>query len=201
MCTNRGLVDNLECYMDDLVDCFDDFIKKSLIIVSVAIGALVIMLVYVLKIVTERPQVAHTTTGNESNISLQNTGLSFSHNTDIRSNILQSAKSSKNSMKNNTEVHSPEQSCKRTTSANTDTSPSESSLDESVLRNMGFSNCSKGCMPNKKSITRNNSSDTRITTPSLPTCILSNPVPLSEPCQEYVPNRGSCCSMCCDDDN
>lgn len=43
--------------MDDLVDCFEDFVKKSLVIISVAVGALIVMMGYLLKVVTDRSQV------------------------------------------------------------------------------------------------------------------------------------------------
>lgn len=52
MCSN--LVENLECHMDDLVDSFETFIKKSLIILMVAVGAIIAMFVYALRVITER---------------------------------------------------------------------------------------------------------------------------------------------------
>ncbi|RVE51637.1 hypothetical protein evm_003769 [Chilo suppressalis] len=54
MCTNPRLVNSLECYMDDLVDCFEDFVTKSLVIVSLAIGAVIVMIGYVLKMLNDR---------------------------------------------------------------------------------------------------------------------------------------------------
>ncbi|KAJ0177338.1 hypothetical protein K1T71_007347 [Dendrolimus kikuchii] len=68
MCSHSGLLDSVECRMDDLVCSFEDFVKKSLVIVSVALGAVVLMLVYVLKIVTDRtarsgPEVANVDIG------------------------------------------------------------------------------------------------------------------------------------------
>lgn len=56
MCSNETLVDQLECYVDDLVECFEDFVKKSLIVITIAVGAVIGLLVYVLKMVTERQE-------------------------------------------------------------------------------------------------------------------------------------------------
>lgn len=56
MCTNRALVDSLECYMDDLVESFEDFVKKSIIAISVTIGLLVAMIAYIFKMNNDRSQ-------------------------------------------------------------------------------------------------------------------------------------------------
>lgn len=63
MCSNRAIVDSLECYMDDLVETFEDFVKKSLIVISFGIGAIVAMLVYLLKTVCERQHLYNVMNG------------------------------------------------------------------------------------------------------------------------------------------
>ncbi|XP_059047169.1 uncharacterized protein LOC131842608 isoform X3 [Achroia grisella] len=162
MCTNSALVDSLECYMDDLVDCFQDFIKKSLIVISIAIGTLVVMLMYVLKAITERLLITSNGTGNTPNVILQDSGLSLSCNTNTPSNNLQYG-NSRNLSKSNIDVRSYKDVYKKTSmpSTNTNTMPSVASYDEKVLKNIGFSNCSKSCMPNKRSLTCNNRSSIR----------------------------------------
>ncbi|XP_059047168.1 uncharacterized protein LOC131842608 isoform X2 [Achroia grisella] len=201
MCTNSALVDSLECYMDDLVDCFQDFIKKSLIVISIAIGTLVVMLMYVLKAITERLLITSNGTGNTPNVILQDSGLSLSCNTNTPSNNLQYG-NSRNLSKSNIDVRSYKDVYKKTSmpSTNTNTMPSVASYDEKVLKNIGFSNCSKSCMPNKRSLTCNNRSSIRLTVPSLPTCTHPNQSSSSQSREKYISDRSSCCSMCCDDD-
>lgn len=63
MCSNRAIVDSLECYMDDLVECFEDFVKKSLLVISFGIGLIVAMLAYLLKTVCERPPIQNIVAG------------------------------------------------------------------------------------------------------------------------------------------
>ncbi|XP_060802835.1 uncharacterized protein LOC132902306 [Amyelois transitella] len=54
MCTNEALVESLECYMDEILENFQDFVKKSLVLITVAIGSLVGILLYILKSVNHR---------------------------------------------------------------------------------------------------------------------------------------------------
>lgn len=63
MCSNRAVVESVECYMDDLVECFEDFVKKSLIIISFGIGVIVAMLLYLLKTVCDRQPLHNAMTG------------------------------------------------------------------------------------------------------------------------------------------
>lgn len=55
MCTN-----GLEDYIDELVECFEDFIRKSLLMISVTLGTIVLMVMYVLKLLSDRPSAALT---------------------------------------------------------------------------------------------------------------------------------------------
>ncbi|KAF9823048.1 hypothetical protein SFRURICE_007446 [Spodoptera frugiperda] len=41
--------------MDDIVDYFEEFIKKSLVVISVALGTLILMIMYVFKMLAARP--------------------------------------------------------------------------------------------------------------------------------------------------
>ncbi|KAF9414866.1 hypothetical protein HW555_007335 [Spodoptera exigua] len=41
--------------MDDIVDHFEEFIKKSLVVISVALGTLILMIMYVFKMLAARP--------------------------------------------------------------------------------------------------------------------------------------------------
>lgn len=50
MCTNR-----LECYMNDIADSVEDFVKKSLILLAIAIASVVGLIFYVIKVVTNQP--------------------------------------------------------------------------------------------------------------------------------------------------
>ncbi|KAJ8728293.1 hypothetical protein PYW08_016678 [Mythimna loreyi] len=54
MCTEDRLLSQMESYLDEMVDCFEAFVKKSMLVVSVAVGTLVLMVMYVLKLMSER---------------------------------------------------------------------------------------------------------------------------------------------------
>lgn len=56
MCSS-ALVETIECYMDDVVECFEDFVKKSLCVFTVGIGALVAVIFYLLKSFHERSSI------------------------------------------------------------------------------------------------------------------------------------------------
>ncbi|CAH0579400.1 unnamed protein product [Chrysodeixis includens] len=55
MCTNA-----LEDYICELVECFEDYVKKSLLLVSVTLGTIVLMVMYVLKLLADRPNASLT---------------------------------------------------------------------------------------------------------------------------------------------
>lgn len=44
----------LECFMDELIDCFEDFAKKSLFLLTLAVGAIGLMVYYALRILSVR---------------------------------------------------------------------------------------------------------------------------------------------------
>ncbi|GBP46473.1 hypothetical protein EVAR_28052_1 [Eumeta japonica] len=46
MCSNQ-LIESVECYMDEIFDTFEEFLKKSLVVVSISIGTIVLLLIYV----------------------------------------------------------------------------------------------------------------------------------------------------------
>ncbi|XP_028177735.1 uncharacterized protein LOC114365378 isoform X2 [Ostrinia furnacalis] len=155
MCTNSArLVNSLECYMDDLVDCFEDFVKKSLLIISVAVGALIVMLGYVLKIISERaqvpllgsPAVAQQIDTTRTSCP-QSCSSARTSQPDVQ-NDLQKSKSSTLPQKSTNSIAMPcfRKDCRKTMSAAANTGPLSStpSFDEKVLRNIGLSSCSKG---------------------------------------------------------
>ncbi|OWR51945.1 hypothetical protein KGM_205728 [Danaus plexippus plexippus] len=59
MCSQRAIVDNLECCIDDLVECFEDFIRKSLLIIFLGIGVVIGLLIYLLKMIAERSPITN----------------------------------------------------------------------------------------------------------------------------------------------
>ncbi|KAL0841429.1 hypothetical protein ABMA28_015113 [Loxostege sticticalis] len=208
MSTNSArLINSLECYMDDLVDCFEDFVKKSLVIISVAVGALIVMMGYLLKVVTDRSQVQ-----------MMGPPPGVPHRTDAAINYMQSAPNSVGPSRSNvqddlqksrsstlpqknTVMSFVKKDPTRTKSAAANTNPVSSvpSFDERVLRNIGLSSCSKRCL-GKRSVVRN-SSASRIGIPSMPTCIPNHHISTPRPCSKYITSRNSCCSMCCADDD
>lgn len=70
MSQNRALVDSLECYMEDLVESFEDFVKKSLILMFVGVGTMVMMLIYMLKVITDRTGTPNASAGNDDSCSM-----------------------------------------------------------------------------------------------------------------------------------
>ncbi|CAH2234997.1 jg18996 [Pararge aegeria aegeria] len=64
MSSNQAVADRVECYMDELVECFEDFVKKSLLVITVGIAVVVGMLLYMLKVLTDREPTSDTTPGD-----------------------------------------------------------------------------------------------------------------------------------------
>ncbi|CAH2106202.1 unnamed protein product [Euphydryas editha] len=155
MCSNRAIVDSLECYMDDLVECFEDFVKKSLLVISFGIGLIVAMLAYLLKTVCERPPIQNIVAENavsaqnqirnmeRKNEQILGNNNNYSNYTNKNSNKLPQ----KNGQKETLPLPSGSRVVQTTIGVNTipriQTMPS---YDEQVLRDIGFSSCSRsGC--------------------------------------------------------
>lgn len=51
---NEAIFDCLEDYMDELIENFEDFAKKSLVLIAAALGSIVLMAMYFLRQVTSR---------------------------------------------------------------------------------------------------------------------------------------------------
>lgn len=119
----NAVVESLECYMDEIIETFEYFVKKSLLLFSVGVCSVVVMLVYVLRMLTERRPAKHSKTLTEWPIDNEKLYPLLS----TREVTVQHIK--------------PKVTC---TSANTLVMKSIwPSYEEQVLRNIGFSNCHK----------------------------------------------------------
>ncbi|CAG4990555.1 unnamed protein product [Colias eurytheme] len=154
MCSNRGLVDRIECCMEDIVECFEDYITKSLIALSVALGIIVASVVYLLKIVSER--------------TLEISPSSASANSQYRRNDIRNTRSYRQAQGRRQLLVDGKQSKPRRDNVKENylmigkqdeqvsTTPglknvrSIPSFDESVLREVGLSCCAKPCCLSKK---------------------------------------------------
>ncbi|XP_050346094.1 uncharacterized protein LOC126770635 isoform X2 [Nymphalis io] len=158
----RAIVDTLECYMDDLVECFEDFVKKSLFVISFGIGLIIALLAYILKIVQDRPPTPHIIA--EAAVNAQYEIRNMEQKND-QSNGLFNKFSQKASQK---DILNPNESRVQTTTA-VNTIPRLQpmpSYDEQVLREIGFSSCSKsGC---RRRFGNNNDIPSRVPVPSFP---------------------------------
>lgn len=47
--SSNAVADRIEFYMDELIDSFEDFVKKSLVLITLALASVVIMAMYVMK--------------------------------------------------------------------------------------------------------------------------------------------------------
>lgn len=129
MCTN-ALLDSLECYLEDIVDEFEDFIKKSFIAVSLGIASIVFLFLYALRSISERgsgqPQAEST-------------------NTRVRSDFQAKGKLNQSQIETYEVKTEPRSGFKREdddemrTSLNIKTEPSNmSNMDEEVVQNVGY---------------------------------------------------------------
>ncbi|XP_004932528.1 uncharacterized protein LOC101745261 isoform X1 [Bombyx mori] len=189
MCSNETLVDQLECYVDDLVECFEDFVKKSLIVITIAVGAVIGLLVYVLKMVTERQEaLSHASIVPAlEDISRQRGNSSDPNNipTKTSETVLHDyeAENTLNAEIDKNAKNSPDTSTK---SANTLPLPVIAGFDAKVLRDIGLSDCSKNCKERILSLNRDQ-------TNKRSTSLNKN--------QDTVETKTSCCSICCEDED
>ncbi|XP_072931533.1 uncharacterized protein [Epargyreus clarus] len=185
MCTNRALVNSLECYMDELVDCFEEFVKNSIIIISVAVAFLVAMIAYVLKMIADRSDPTYVAGGTYARV--RRGDLQGGSATSLNRQKNRSQK--QNPVKDNFVMFDAQDEKTSTTSA----SPvsDQACSDEKILRDIGFTSCSRpDCDPVN---CPNAVSKPRISIPSLPTDDEICPAPS----QTSSKKLDSCCSMCC----
>ncbi|XP_045771435.1 uncharacterized protein LOC123871595 isoform X2 [Maniola jurtina] len=206
----------IECYMDELIDCFEDFVKKSLIVISVGIAAIVGLLLYLLKVVSYRPPsniITESAANDNNNNQTGSMGLEETKNQKRLFNfkLLQKKSSRQGS---NTSL-SKGSSTKIVTDVNTvsghiNTSPltKKLSFDEKVLRDVGLTSCSKlhtcertnshsyiPCrVPVSSKSPTNRKSDHAIRSTQS-----KNYIPAPLPICPKSPKKGSCCSICCED--
>ncbi|XP_045515354.1 uncharacterized protein LOC123708605 [Pieris brassicae] len=122
-------------YMDELVDCFESFIQKSLLAIIIALAVIVASVMYLLKILSER------TLENSASFSLtrqhesrSSRGQRATTNTSSR----ESRKTKKNNIQNDTQqivmAHSVP------------------TYDDSELKMVGLSCCAKPCCKSKSTV-------------------------------------------------
>ncbi|XP_039754584.1 uncharacterized protein LOC120629655 [Pararge aegeria] len=207
MSSNQAVADRVECYMDELVECFEDFVKKSLLVITVGIAVVVGMLLYMLKVLTDREPTSDTTP--EFSSSAPN--LSRNINTEDYQKRFYSR--SNRNVSPGSKLSSRKSSCKITPAVNTTSNQpltQNQSSDEKVLNNIGLSSFTKlhACdstnsnsfipcrVPSQCTLPQKYSSVDSIGHKLSKHHMASMPIYPKE-----VPKTGSCCSLCCNDEN
>ncbi|KAJ2937868.1 hypothetical protein O0L34_g18690 [Tuta absoluta] len=54
MCSNPWLLESFECYMEDLIECFEGFVKKALFIITLAASIVIAIAIFFLKNIKDR---------------------------------------------------------------------------------------------------------------------------------------------------
>ncbi|XP_047529659.1 uncharacterized protein LOC125065855 isoform X2 [Vanessa atalanta] len=211
MCSNRAIADSLECCMDDLVECFEDFVKKSLFVISFGVCLIIAMLAYILKVVKERPPIQniiadHAVTEDAASAQYEIRDMEQKDDQALKNEFF-SKFSQKDKQKD--DILFPNESYVQTTTA-VNTIPrlqTMPSYDERVLREIGFSSCSKsGC---KRRFGNNNDVPSRVPIPNLTSSppkyksihsilLSKHNISSSQLCSKT--KRGSSCSICSNND-
>ncbi|KAG6450284.1 hypothetical protein O3G_MSEX006481 [Manduca sexta] len=184
MCTNVALVDRLECYMDELVGNFEDFVKKSLVIITIAVGGVIAVLIYALKVINDRQLESIPSRYSTQFHATKSTSKTGKYSKNCKSIVLQTSKSIPKSDK----------------FANTEPISRDPSNDETILSSVALSTCSKSCPSSSRSLVRK-ASPARPTIPSLPTNYTNRRLSPARVCPKLVTTKKSCCSLCCVDDD
>ncbi|XP_046960002.1 uncharacterized protein LOC124530059 [Vanessa cardui] len=207
MCSNRALADSLECCMDDLVECFEDFVKKSLFVISFGLCLIIAMLAYILKVVQERPPIQSIIAEDVANAQYDIRKMEQKDDETFLKDNFFSKYSEKDKQKD--DILFPSESYVQTSTA-VNTNPrlqTMPSYDERVLREIGFSSCSKsGC---KRRLSNNSDVPSRVPIPNLTSSppkyksihsilLSKHNISSSQLCSKT--KRGSSCSICSNND-
>ncbi|CAK1547326.1 unnamed protein product [Leptosia nina] len=122
-------------YMDDLVDCFEGFIQKSLLAIIVALGIIVASVVYLLKVLSERALDNSMSFGGPRTSSRSNQRSTVSREGRAKSRVRE--------LKESFAAHNDE---KQISTALAHSTPSS---EENVIRLAGLSCCTKPCCKSK----------------------------------------------------
>ncbi|XP_075973942.1 uncharacterized protein LOC142975133 [Anticarsia gemmatalis] len=197
MCTTEEcLADTLECYMDELVDSYDDFVKKSLWLISLALGSLVIMAIYMMKVLTNR-----SGDGSRGRTGAVARGIMATSSSASRESVSTKEMMSNKKKKKVKRAYSVNSCTSLTcTSAQCGRGPSRSSVEEKIIREIGFSTCSQTSIA-KRECEKCNRSAHRIAIPSayIPPN-LQRRASNSHHCNRLLGSPTSCCSLCCNED-
>ncbi|XP_053607534.1 uncharacterized protein LOC128673605 [Plodia interpunctella] len=179
MSNNEAIVNCFESYLDDLVDSFQDFIQKSLLLITIGIGSLIGLLLYFIK------------SCNRENLTGLNTLDALDTPTTITSSNRSNTTVSNEYNDEKNELINKGENTIRNRCCSSACGKSSASMLTKLLsttkketNNMGVA-CPPSCISRFRG-----SSNPRITLPSLPSCP-------STPC--VMPNiTRSCCSLCCE---
>ncbi|KAJ8729960.1 hypothetical protein PYW07_016998 [Mythimna separata] len=197
------LLNQLESYMDDLVDCFEAFVKKSMLVVSVAVGSLVLMVMYVLKLISERATSRQFTEDMAIGIERFNSSCQVRPHQLVDTTPSSSSKNKKK--KSFISEYLPVGSTKTIsmqvipkTYSSFGPSSDESFMKETDLdiKSKSFDNCKQTQV----------SDDLKSARPSMQktqSCTTKSHLSRSRRCTKFSAmnlERSSCCSMCCEDE-
>ncbi|CAB3224361.1 unnamed protein product [Arctia plantaginis] len=215
---NEAIFDCLEDYMDELIENFEDFAKKSLVLITAALGSIVLMAMYFLRKVTSR---------NNPNINIRRDKCE-SKSCCRPKELALKCSTSKKCKKEKSSCNRRMLMCNKKTCSVQETmddsiKSSRSSSEEKLIREVKLSACSKTFPSCDQNGTKNTESNSRVTLISAnleemqtqtapkdqpltkptftPGCLPKHHLSKPRPCARYIAIRNSCCSMCCYDDD